>query len=156
VQKVIKASKSGDWFVDTSGQVTCAGVELRPGEYTLETVVADGADATSAMLPGGGFILLNTRITPELSAEGLARDVIRVVQQARRDAGLDVSDRISLSIAATPAAQAAVRVHQQLIGNETLATAFELLPPDALDHDASAGAPAQVGDNETIRVRISS
>ena len=155
-QKVIKASKSGDWLVDTSGQVTCAGVELRPGEYTLATVVADGTDATSAMLPGGGFILLNTRITAELSAEGLARDVIRVVQQARRDAGLDVSDRISLSIAATPAAQAAVRVHQQLIGNETLATAFELFSPDALDHDASAGPPAQVGDNETIRVRISS
>jgi hypothetical protein len=47
-------------------------------------------------------------------------------------------------------------VHQQLIGNETLATAFELLSPDALDHDASAGAPAQVGDDETIRVRVSS
>ena len=49
-----------------------------------------------------------------------------------------------------------IRAHQQLIGNETLATAFELLSPDALDHDASAGAPAQVGDGETIRVRISS
>jgi isoleucyl-tRNA synthetase len=102
VQKVIKASKSGDWSVDTSGTVTCGGVELKPGEYTLETVVADGADATSTMLPGGGFILLNTAVTPELAAEGLARDVVRVVQQARRAADLGVSDRISLSIAGTP------------------------------------------------------
>ena len=60
--------------------------------------MADGAGAT-ATLPGGGFILLDTAVTPELAAEGLARDVIRAVQQARRTAGLDVSDRIGLTIA---------------------------------------------------------
>ena len=86
VQAVIKASKAGDWSVDTPGVVTCGGVKLEPGEYTIETVVADGAGAT-ATLPGGGFILLDTAVTPELAAEGLARDVIRAVQQARRTAG---------------------------------------------------------------------
>jgi isoleucyl-tRNA synthetase len=149
VQKVIKASKAGDWYLDPAGQVICGGIMLQAGEYVLETVVAEGAEVTSAMLPGGGFIMLNTHMTPELTAEGLARDVIRVVQQARRAADLDVSDRIALTIAATPAAQAAIRAHEQLIATETLATSVLLLEPDALDVD-----PAQVGDNETVRVRI--
>jgi isoleucyl-tRNA synthetase len=153
-QKVIGASKSGDWSADADGTVTCGGAELRPGEFTLETVVAGGADATSAMLPGGGFIVLDTAVTPELAAEGLARDVVRAVQQARRAAGLGVSDRIQLTVAATPAAQQAIRAHERLIASETLATAVELAGPDALDGDPQAGKPAAVGDGETIRVRV--
>ena len=51
-----------------------------------------------AFLDGGGFVVLDTVTTPELEAEGLARDVVRAVQQARRDADLDVSDRIALTL----------------------------------------------------------
>jgi isoleucyl-tRNA synthetase len=153
VQAVIRASKSGDWSVDTLGVVTCGGVKLEPGEYTVETVVADGAGAT-ATLPGGGFILLDTAVTPELAAEGLARDVIRAVQQARRSAGLDVSDRISLTIAASPAARQAMLAHQELIARETLATAVELADAGALDADPAAGEATPVGDNEAVRIRV--
>ena len=141
--------------MDSSGVVTSGGFELKPGEFTIETVVADGAGAT-AMLPGGGFILLDTAVTPELAAEGLARDVVRAVQQARRAAGLGVSDRIGLTIAATPAAQQAVRAHQQLIARETLATSVELAGPAALDGDPSAGPPTPVGDGESVRIRLRS
>ena len=59
------------------------------------------------MLPGGGFVVLDTAVTPELAAEGLARDLVRAVQQARRDADLDVSDRIALTIAGSDAVQSA-------------------------------------------------
>ena len=101
VQQAIKGSKSGDWSVDADGAVTAGGLALAEGEYTLETVVDDrrpaGPSAT-AMLPGGGFVVLDTEVTPELAQEGLARDVVRAVQQARRDAGLDVSDRIALTV----------------------------------------------------------
>ncbi|MGH3405728.1 MAG: isoleucine--tRNA ligase [Streptosporangiaceae bacterium] len=153
VQAVIRASKSGDWSVDTLGLVTVGGVKLEAGEYTIDTVVADGAGAT-ATLPGGGFIVLDTAVTPELAAEGLARDVIRAVQQARRTAGLDVADRIALTIAATPAAQAAMRAHQELIARETLATRLELADAAALDGDPAAGEPVPVGDGESVRVRV--
>ncbi|HTZ44762.1 MAG TPA: isoleucine--tRNA ligase [Jatrophihabitans sp.] len=148
VQQVIKASKSGDWSVD-AGVVTCGGVELEPAEYTLETVVADGHGAT-AMLPGGGFILLDSQVTPELAAEGLARDVVRAVQQARRSAGLAVSDRIALTVAASPAAAGAIEAHRQLLTEETLAGSLELVGPDQLDTE-----PVQVGDGESIRLRVS-
>ena len=153
VQAVIRASKSGDWSADSLGTVTCGGHVLEPGEYTIETVVADGSGATAA-LPGGGFILLDTAVTPELAAEGLARDVIRAVQQARRSAGLEVSDRIRLTIAAGPAASAAMRAYSELITAETLATGLELAGAAALDSDPDATGPVQVGDGEQVRIRI--
>jgi isoleucyl-tRNA synthetase len=153
VQAVIRASKSGDWSVDSLGAVTCGGVELEPGEFTVETVVAEGAGA-SAALPGGGFILLDTAVTPELAAEGLARDVIRAVQQARRTAGLDVSDRIGLTIAGPAAAREAMAAHRQLITGETLAATMDLVAADALDGDPAAGEPVVVGDGEPVRIRL--
>jgi isoleucyl-tRNA synthetase len=154
VQRVIKASKAGDWSVNASGEVTCGGVELQPGEFALETVVAEDAGATTAMLAGSGFIVLNTSVTPELAVEGLARDVVRAVQQARRAADLGVSDRISLSIAGTPAAQEAIRAHRGLIATETLATSVVVVDQAELVGDPRAGQAVTVGDSETIRIRI--
>ncbi|WP_272496312.1 class I tRNA ligase family protein [Nocardioides sp. B-3] len=95
VQLAIKGSKSGDWSVAEDGTVTAGGLPLVEGEFSRETVAADtGADTATGVLPGGGFVVLDTALTPELEAEGVARDPVRSIQQARRDAGLDVSDRI--------------------------------------------------------------
>lgn len=128
VQLAIKGSKSGDWSVADDGTVTSGGLALVEGEYTLETVAgsADSGTATG-VLRSGGFVVLDTEVTPELAAEGLARDLVRQVQQARRDAGLDVSDRIALTIAGSADVQAAARTHQELIAGETLATAYDVL-----------------------------
>ncbi|MEG8037200.1 DUF5915 domain-containing protein [Sphingomonas sp. LR61] len=94
--------------------MTVGGVDLVEGEYTLDLTVADPSVAV-AFLDEGGFVVLDTVTTPELEAEGLARDVVRAVQQARRDADLDVSDRIVLTLGVDEAADASVRTHQQLI-----------------------------------------
>ncbi len=75
----------------------------------------------------GVTIALDTRITPELAAKGTARDVVRVVQQARREANLDVSDRIALSVAAAPPILTVIRDHQEFIAHETLAIAVALV-----------------------------
>ncbi|HYO86214.1 MAG TPA: isoleucine--tRNA ligase [Dermatophilaceae bacterium] len=174
VQHVIRASKAGDWQAGDDG-VVCGGIALRAGEYTLETVVdqpsgvsaevtpgTDRGDGTgrarqarraSAVLAGGGFLVLDTEVTPELSAEGLARDVIRVAQQARREAGLEVSDRISLSVLGDDAVWRAVVAHQQLIMAETLARQFGA----AADLDAlpeTEGLRATVGDGQSVRVIV--
>jgi len=120
VQTAIKGSKSGDWSVAADGTVSSGGLALQEGEYTLEAV-ADG-DSSTGMLPGGGFVVLDTAVTPELEAEGVARDLVRTIQQARRDAGLDVSDRIALTVAGPAGVLAAARTHESLVAGETLAT----------------------------------
>ncbi|MDR6170962.1 isoleucine--tRNA ligase [Curtobacterium sp. SORGH_AS_0776] len=147
VQQVIPAAKKGDWTATESG-VTVGGVDLVEGEYTLDLTVADDSVAV-AFLDGGGFAVLDTVTTPELEAEGLARDVVRAVQQARRDADLDVSDRIVLTLGADEVADAAVRTHQQLIAGETLSTSVEIVP---LGADATT---TDVGDGAKVTVEVS-
>ena len=104
----------------------------------------------SAPLPAGaGVVVLDTAVTPELAAEGLARDVIRVVQQARRDADLDVSDRISLTVVGrAEQVRAAVEAHREFVAGETLATTLTF---------AEAGTPGfagEVGDGEQVTVSV--
>jgi isoleucyl-tRNA synthetase len=137
VQTVIRGSKSGDWSVDADGTVTCAGIALAEGEFTLETVAGEGSgDAATAVLPRGGFVVLDTATTPELEAEGVARDLVRAVQQARRDAGLEVSDRITLVVAGPADVLAAARTHEALLTGETLA--------DAVSHEDAAEVEVRV------------
>ncbi len=126
VQQAIKGSKSGDWSVSEAGVVTAGGLELEPQEYTLETVVAASgggsasASSAAAVLSTGGFVVLNTEVTPELEAEGLARDMVRSIQQARKDAGLNVSDRIRTTISAPMNLVDALKAHENLVVTETL------------------------------------
>lgn len=128
VQQAIKGSKSGDWSVAEDGTVTAGGLALVEGEYSLETVAGSADDASATgVLPRGGFVVLDTEVTPELEAEGLARDLVRAVQQARKDAGLEVSDRIALTISGDAATVAAARTHEALIAQETLATSVEVV-----------------------------
>ena len=79
VQQAIKGSKSGDWSVAEDGTVTAGGLALVEGEFTLETVAgsADDVERAIGVLPGGGFVVLDTAVTPELAQEGLARDLVR-------------------------------------------------------------------------------
>ncbi|GAA5147131.1 isoleucine--tRNA ligase [Nocardioides marinquilinus] len=134
VQQAIKGSKTGDWSVAADGTVTAGGLTLVEGEYAVETVAGASDDTTAVgVLPGGGFVVLDTEVTPELAAEGTARDVVRAVQQARRDAGLDVSDRIALTVRGPAEVRDAVGAHEALVAGETLATSVALEPADALE-----------------------
>jgi isoleucyl-tRNA synthetase len=152
VQTAIKASKSGDWAVADDGSVTAGGLVLAEGEFTLETVAGSADDdSATGMLPGDGFVVLDTAVTPELASEGLARDLVRAVQQARRDAGLDVSDRIALTIGGSPVVQDAARTHEALIAAETLATAYVVGDGDG---DGGGGTEVTVGDGETATVLV--
>lgn len=150
VQLAIKGSKSGDWSVAADGTVTAGGLALVEGEYTLETVAGDAAEGTATgMLPGGGFVVLDTVVTPELAEEGLARDLVRAVQQARRDADFQVTDRIELVVSGPAPVLAAARAHEALIAGETLATSYTVA------EEAPAGATeVVVGDGEKAAIAV--
>lgn len=153
VQRAIKGSKSGDWAVDAEGVVTAGGLTLEPGEFTLETVVGEHASEGRAvqMLPGGGFVVLDTRVTEELAREGLARDIVRAVQDARRGAGLSVGDRISLSLVGDDEVWQAAVTHQALIMGETLAVQFGA---GGEGHELE-GVTTALGDGRKVTIAIS-
>jgi len=170
VQVAIKGSKSGDWSVSPDGTVVAGGLALVEGEYSLETVVGDvvvadgsgadgaagprlGSSRVTGVLPRDGFVVLDTTVTAELAAEGLARDVIRAVQQARRDAGLDISDRISLTVSGDDNVWAATVAHREMIMAETLSTQFGSAGSAHALADGQ-GVDALVGDNQPIRILV--
>jgi isoleucyl-tRNA synthetase len=121
---VIRAVKAGDWSLE-GDRVVAGGHWLEPGEFTL-TMVADGDRPSTTVGGGTGVIVLDVDVTPELEQEGRARDLIRLVQQARRDADLAVTDRIELGIRADADWIDAAAAHRDLIAGETLAVAVDL------------------------------
>jgi isoleucyl-tRNA synthetase len=126
VQAAIQAAKAGDWSPRGDDGVVVGGLELLPGEYDLELHAADEATAI-AFLPSGGFVLLDTVTTPELEAEGLARDTIRTIQDTRKAAGLQVSDRIRLAIRGAAGNDvSALKAFGETIAGETLATTMSI------------------------------
>ncbi|HSH61080.1 MAG TPA: isoleucine--tRNA ligase, partial [Acidimicrobiales bacterium] len=95
VQKVIKAVREGNWSRESDGSVQVAGRTLEADEFSLGLAPHD--QRAGRALPGGeGVVALDLVVTSELEAEGLARDVVRLVNEARRETGLHVADRIHL------------------------------------------------------------
>lgn len=118
-QEVIVAHKRGDWS-ETPAGVRVGGHDLEPGEFDFRLVSA-GEGAAATLPRDGGIVVLDTTVTPDLEIEGVARDLIRRVQQERRDAGLDVSDRIRLTVSGPDDVLQALGAHRDLIAGETLA-----------------------------------
>ena len=144
VQQVITAAKLGDWSPNGTS-VSVGGVELLPGEFDLELQAATDAQAIT-FLPGGGFVLLDTQTTWELEAEGLARDLIRAVQDTRKGAGLRVSDRIDLTLYFSSDSECAgVQPFSRTIAEETLATTIDLVQTESDNVEAFAAQHGRAG-----------
>ncbi|MCG8369149.1 MAG: DUF5915 domain-containing protein, partial [Proteobacteria bacterium] len=94
-------------------------IPLGPDDVLIETHSAKGY---SCEADSGYLAALDTSLTDELIAEGLAREVVRSVQDARKQAGLEVSDRITLGVSGSAAVEAALETHRDYVMNETLAT----------------------------------
>ena len=141
-QKVIVAVKKGDWSIN-GDEVIAGGVALEPHEFHVKLVAAAGDTetiASAALSDGQGIVLLNIELTDALLAEGAARDIVRMVQQARREAGLAVSDRIVLTLGLPELLQSQVSQFETYIASETLAQRIEwvsgLEPTGDLDGNA--------------------
>ncbi len=147
MKDIMPAAKSGDWSDNGDGTVTIAGEILNEDEFSMRLVTAGGLAAQQ--LSGQGAVILDTKLTPELEREGLARDLIRLIQQTRKDADFHISDRIDLSLELPVTMQEAVNQHSEFIKAETLANALTLgIPKDA----AYVGAHEVAGENVKIAI----
>ena len=89
---------------------------------------ADGV--TAAALPSNdAVVVLDIELTPELEAEGLARDIVRAIQEARKTEDLVVTDRIALTLDLSPEGLSAVQANEGYVMEQTLATsvAYEVV-----------------------------
>ena len=121
VQKVFGAAKQGKWVQRDDGQVEVAGHLLQLGEYELALEPAD-PENTAALKSNDVIVVLDTNVTRELEAEGLARDLIRTIQQARKDADLEVTQRIEVDILWSPPDLSSIKRHESTIAAAVLAS----------------------------------
>lgn len=120
VQEVFAGARSGDWTAEADGSVVVSGHRLEPGEFTLALQAPEGVSA--AALPGNdAVVVLETETTPELEAEGLARDVVRAIQEQRKADDLVVTDRIVVTVTAPADVVAAVGLHRRYVADQVLA-----------------------------------
>ena len=123
MKEVMAASRQGDWSMDETGQAQVAGHTIEADEYELRFQPAQGVDA-AAFSGASGVAVLDTEVDEELEREGLARDFIRQVQTARKDAGLHVVDRIKLTVKADGEVAEALEAHREMIMAEVLAVSM--------------------------------
>jgi isoleucyl-tRNA synthetase len=135
VQDVRAALAAGDYEVGGDGIVEVSGERLAPGEYELRSQSRAGYEAQT---DGSLVVAIDTRVTDELALEGTARDVVRFLQNVRKELGLDVSDRIAVRYSANERGAAVLAAHGTWIAGEVLAERFE---PDGGggDHRFAAG-----------------
>ena len=129
-------------FVEVDGQA----LEILPDEVEVRALARSGYEVASE---GAYLAALVTDLTPELMQEGLAREVVRRVQDLRKQADLDIADRIRLYYQATPALAEAIEAFRDYVMGETLT--MELLAKPA--PQGLAAAEAAFGE-ETIQVAL--
>lgn len=138
-QEAINAVKRGEWTRKADGTIIAGEIELLEGEYELKAVAAD--EQSGRVLPDRvGVVVLDCQPDLELEAEGTARDVVRNIQEARKAAGLHISDRIELSLTLPEEIAELIGEHLGWIAAQTLATEIEIIRSDfGTTHELSDG-----------------
>jgi isoleucyl-tRNA synthetase len=156
-QQCAAAARNGDWELlsgDDEGRARVGTSVLEPDEFEMKVTPVD--ERTTRPLPGNaGVIVVDVDVTEVLELEGRARDLIRVLQQERREQGLDVTDRIVVTVAPSggtdPEVVAAlVDAHGGMIMEQVLAV--ELSRAGTADSDGSR--VVELADGTTVAFRI--
>jgi isoleucyl-tRNA synthetase len=143
------AAKSGDWEVLPDGRARVGESVLEPGEFELRVTPLD--EATTRTLPGSaGVVLLDTAVTDELAMEGTARDLVRSVQNVRRELGLDVTDRVALDLSGTDRLQPLLAAHRDWIAEQVLAATLHV----AAEHEGDGWRKCDLADGTVVWVRV--
>ena len=151
--KLFAAVKAGEWTLTEDGDVRFDDVlvggapvvlEAEESSFTLTSRIEVDDDSLAAtMIGSGAFIVLDTALDDALEAEGWARDLIRLVQDERKAAGLHVGDRIELTLTVPADRGAWTGAHLDLIKGETGCVAANVLTDPQADQASASVAKAE-------------
>jgi isoleucyl-tRNA synthetase len=162
-QAAARAAKAGDWELlvgDDAGRARVGSVVLEPEEFEMKVIPLE--EATTRPLPGNaGVVVLDTTVTAELAVEGRARDLVRSVQQIRRDMRLEVTDRIVLTLSGSPEIAELLAAHGPWVEEQVLAVAIEMDDPEVAGQPEETGrqqssgqVTAELADGTTVGIRV--
>lgn len=101
IKEITGAIKNGDWEKISDNEISVAGINLVDDEFEIKLMTKNQNDKKSVTIPLSSndcLVQLDIEVTKELEEEGIARDIVRAIQQNRKEADLNVSDRINLKI----------------------------------------------------------
>jgi isoleucyl-tRNA synthetase len=132
----------GKLRVELDGQ----SYEILPEEVEVKSLAKEGF----AVAEEGSYVAaLVTELTPELVAEGLAREFVRRAQDFRKESGLEVDDRIKLYLEASPALKEALLRYQEYVTNDTLTVALTFA-----EAPVEARVKSEAFDGETVVIGL--
>ncbi|MBQ7667270.1 MAG: class I tRNA ligase family protein, partial [Kiritimatiellae bacterium] len=134
---------AGESVTVASGAMRDGGdaVVLAPEDVLVQRTEKAGLSVASE---GDLSIALDTQLTPDLVAEGVAREFVSHVQTLRKEAGLEVSDRIKLSVSTDPEAELALGIFAGFVKGETLAVSFEIASSQTAAKPEGCGSPCDL------------
>ena len=130
------------------------GITIEGHDHTLQpedmTLVMEPLKGYQVESEAGRAVALALELDEALIREGLAREIVRAVQNARKESGLEITDRIELRLGGDEELIAAARTHEPYVGGETLATAIAFGDGD----DAGAGAVAAEIEGRELTIAL--
>ena len=154
VKDIIAKTKAGDWRVADS-KVFVGEIELLQGEYTLKLEPKESVLQNCCALDSNdGIVVLDLQITDELRLEGIARDIIRFIQQTRKEIGLAVTDKIDVALVADDnSILRTLEIWKELICEQTLANDV-LITQGANDSNYSAKRECEIESLQIIKISL--
>jgi isoleucyl-tRNA synthetase len=151
MKAVFTAQRAGEWTALEDGRIAIGGIVLEPGQY--QSRFRSSGDAAAEGFDGGrGLIVLDIAVTEALQAEGWARDAVRLIQNARKQAGFELTDRIHVAVQAHSGLRQALLTHAGYIQEQTLATKLDLDAEFSKDDD---GVVEDTLEGQEIRLSVS-
>jgi isoleucyl-tRNA synthetase len=144
VAAIRKAIAAGDVELLDDGRVRTGSFTLEADEYEHRSNALDGWAVAG---DHAWVVAVSTELTDDLVREGLSREIIRVIQQLRKQTGLEIDDRISVTVSAEGPLEDAVREYAGAIAEEVLASTFE-------SGDPGAGAEVASIDGSELRISV--
>jgi len=139
VKEILQKAKSGDFeVIEEEGKkhVKVGEFVLLEWEYEIEFIASENTPVGEILQTGNGIcVALDTRITPELKNEGYARDIVRHVQEARKEANFNVDDRIQIVLEIPQEYENILADFGDMITEETLSTLIEYIEKADLEKE---------------------